>query len=54
VKFYPPGHEIAGQNARALPAVYQVIGGRFEVVYPKRVATATPVLRLPASSSAAR
>ena len=50
VKFYPPGHEMAGQNARAFPAVYQVIGGRFEVVYPKSVATATPVLPLPASS----
>jgi branched-chain amino acid transport system substrate-binding protein len=50
VKFYPPGHEMAGQQARAFPAVYQVIGGRYEVVYPASVATAAPVLPLPASS----
>ena len=50
VKFYPPGHRFAGQNQRAFPAVFQIIEGKFELVYPKAVATAPPVLPLPASS----
>jgi branched-chain amino acid transport system substrate-binding protein len=50
VKFLPPGDAMAGQNERAFPAVFQVIDGKFEVVYPKAVATAQPVLPLPASS----
>jgi branched-chain amino acid transport system substrate-binding protein len=50
VKFYPPGHRFAGQNERAFPAVFQIIEGKFELVYPKTVATAQPVLPLPASS----
>jgi branched-chain amino acid transport system substrate-binding protein len=50
VKFYPPGHRFAGQNQRSFPAVFQVIEGKFELVYPKTVATAQPVLPLPASS----
>ena len=50
VKFYPPGHRFAGQNERSFPAVFQVIEGKFELVYPKTVATAAPVLPLPASS----
>jgi branched-chain amino acid transport system substrate-binding protein len=50
VKFYPTGHRFAGQNERAYPAVFQIIEGKFELVYPKVVATAQPVLPLPASS----
>jgi branched-chain amino acid transport system substrate-binding protein len=50
VKFYPPGHRFAGQNERAFPVVFQVIEGKFELVYPKSVATAPPVLPLPPSS----
>ncbi|MCI0546608.1 MAG: ABC transporter ATP-binding protein, partial [Candidatus Rokubacteria bacterium] len=50
VKFNPPGHRFAGQNERAFPAVFQIIEGKFELVYPKSVATAQPVLPLPASS----
>ncbi len=50
VKFYPAGHRYAGQNERAYPAVFQVIDGKFAVVYPKTVATAQPVLPLPKSS----
>jgi branched-chain amino acid transport system substrate-binding protein len=50
VKFYPPGHEMAGQNARAFPVVYQAQTGRFEIVYPKSVQAKDPVLPLPASS----
>jgi branched-chain amino acid transport system substrate-binding protein len=50
VKFLPPGHRFAGQNERAYPAVFQVIEGKFELVYPKVVAATQPVLPLPASS----
>src|SRR5688572_17158644 len=50
VKFFPVGHRFAGQNERSYPAVFQVIEGKFELVYPKVVQTAQPVLPLPASS----
>jgi branched-chain amino acid transport system substrate-binding protein len=50
VKFNPPGHRFAGQNQRAFPAVFQIIEGKFELVFPKTVATAQPILPLPASS----
>ena len=35
VKFNPPGHRFAGQNERAFPAVFQIIEGKFELVYPE-------------------
>lgn len=50
VKFYPPGHAMAGQNARAIAAVYQIIEGEFRHVYPPILATGAPILPLPASS----
>jgi branched-chain amino acid transport system substrate-binding protein len=50
VKFAPPGHRFAGQNERAYPAVFQVIEGKFALVYPANVATAQAVLPLPPSS----
>ena len=50
VKFNPPGHRFAGQNQRAFPAVFEIIEGKFELVFPKTVATAAPLLPLPASS----
>jgi branched-chain amino acid transport system substrate-binding protein len=50
VKFNPPGHRFAGQNQRAFPAVFEIIEGKFELVFPKTVATAQPILPLPASS----
>jgi branched-chain amino acid transport system substrate-binding protein len=51
VKFHPPGHPMAGQNLRAIGAVFQVVDGEFKHVYPPVVASmsAPPVL-LPASS----
>jgi hypothetical protein len=39
-----------GQNERALPAVYEVVDGKFAIVYPKAFASQTPVLPLPLSS----
>ncbi len=50
VKFYPAGHRFAGQNERAYPAVFQVVEGKFVLVYPRVAATAQPVLPLPSSS----
>ena len=50
VKFYGPNHAMAGQNERAFPAVFQVVEGKFELVYPKTVQTTNPILPLPASS----
>jgi len=50
VKFHPPGHPMAGQNERAFPAVFQIVEGKFELVYPKTVQTASPILPLPTSS----
>jgi branched-chain amino acid transport system substrate-binding protein len=55
VKFHPPGHPMAGQNERAFPAVFQIVEGKFEIVYPKTVQTANPILPLaPSSPFAAR
>ena len=50
VKFAPPEHELAGQNLRTWPVAMQYIGGKIQVVYPASIATAAPVLPLPASS----
>ena len=50
VKFYPPGHPMAGQNERSFPAVFEVIEGKFEVVWPRTVQTHSPLLPLPPSS----
>ena len=51
VKFHPPGHPMAGQNMRAVAAVFQVVEGEFKHVYPPVVASlASPPVLLPASS----
>jgi branched-chain amino acid transport system substrate-binding protein len=47
VKFFPPGHEMRGQNERAFPVVMQYVGGETKVVFPKEVATTAPVMPLP-------
>ena len=50
VKFFPAGHRFAGPNERSYPAVFPVLEGKWALVCPKAVATAQPVLPLPASS----
>jgi branched-chain amino acid transport system substrate-binding protein len=50
VKFLPPGNAMAGQNERAIAAVFQVQDGRFKHVFPPVVAGGTPILPLPSSS----
>ncbi len=50
VKFAGPGDEMRGQNIRASLVVMQYIGGKTQVVYPKGISTASPVLPLPPTS----
>src|SRR5262245_56127144 len=50
VKFLGEGNPMRGQNERAFPVVFQIHEGKFEVVFPKAVSTAAPILPLPASS----
>jgi branched-chain amino acid transport system substrate-binding protein len=51
VKFQPAGHPMAGQNMRAIAAVFQVVDGNFKHVYPPVVASmAQPPVLLPSSS----
>ena len=48
VKFYPPGHQMAGQNERSIAVVMQYVDGKTNVVWPKQLRTAEPTLPLPA------
>jgi branched-chain amino acid transport system substrate-binding protein len=50
VKFYGEGHPMRGQNERAIAAVYQIVEGRFQHVWPRVIAMANPPVLLPASS----
>jgi branched-chain amino acid transport system substrate-binding protein len=50
VKFYGEGHPMRGQNERAIAAVYQIVEGRFQHVWPKVIAMPNPPVLLPASS----
>ena len=47
VKFYPPGHPLAGQNERAFPIVIQYVNGRGRIAWPKEIQTTDPVLPFP-------
>jgi branched-chain amino acid transport system substrate-binding protein len=51
VKFHPADHAMAGQNMRAIAAVYQVVDGELKHVYPPVIASlGSPPVVLPASS----
>ncbi|MBS7813368.1 ABC transporter substrate-binding protein [Roseococcus pinisoli] len=50
LKFYPPGHEMAGQNERSSTVVMQYENARAKVVWPTAIASGPPVLPFPASS----
>jgi branched-chain amino acid transport system substrate-binding protein len=54
VKFYPPGHRMAGQNERASPVVMQYIKGETKIAWPTAIRTVDPVLPLPAGHAYAR
>lgn len=47
VKFYPPGHPLAGQNERAFPIVIQYVNGRGRIAWPKEIQTTDPVMPFP-------
>ena len=44
VKFYPPGHPLAGQNE---PVITQYVNGKGRIVWPMEMQTANPVLPFP-------
>lgn len=48
VKFFPPGHAMAGQNERSSPVVMQYSGNDTFIVWPTAIKTRDPVLPLPA------
>ena len=50
VKFLGEGNPMRGQNERAIAAVYQIVEGRFQHVWPKVIAMNNPPVLLPASS----
>jgi branched-chain amino acid transport system substrate-binding protein len=47
VKFYPPGHEMAGQNERATPVVMQYVDGKTMIAWPVELQTIDPIIPLP-------
>jgi branched-chain amino acid transport system substrate-binding protein len=54
VKFFPPGHRMAGQNERSSPVVMQYVKGETKIAWPKALRTTDPVLPLPAGHAYAR
>jgi branched-chain amino acid transport system substrate-binding protein len=49
-KFFGEGSPMRGQNERAFPSVYEVVDGKFAIVYPKAFANSAHVRPRPASS----
>jgi len=47
VKFFPAGHQMAGQNERSSPVVMQYSGNDTFIVWPSAIKTRDPVLPLP-------
>ncbi len=47
VKFFPPGHQMSGQNERSSPVVMQYNGSDTFIVWPSAIKTKEPVLPLP-------
>jgi branched-chain amino acid transport system substrate-binding protein len=54
VKFFPPGHAMAGQNERSTPAVMQYVKGETKVVWPSKIKTVDAVIPLPKGHAYAR
>jgi len=54
VKFFPPGHAMAGQNERSSPVVMQYVANDTFIVWPTAIKTKDPVLPLPAGHGYAR
>ena len=47
VKFFPPGHQMSGQNERSSPVVMQYNGSNTHIVWPEAIKTKDAVLPLP-------
>ena len=47
VKFFPPGHAMAGQNERSSMVVMQYVNGRSYIAWPKSMRTTDPLLPFP-------
>ena len=47
VKFFPPGHAMAGQNERSSPVVMQYVDGKTFIAWPQALRTIDPMLPLP-------
>jgi branched-chain amino acid transport system substrate-binding protein len=54
VKFFPPGHKMAGQNERSSPVVMQYVNGETKVAWPASIKTIDAVLPLPKGHAYAR
>ena len=54
VKFFPPGHKMAGQNERSSPVVMQYVKGVTKIAWPASIKTVDPVLPLPKGHAYAR
>lgn len=54
VKFFPPGHQMSGQNERSSPVVMQYVDGVTKIAWPSALRTIDPVLPFPAGHGYAR
>ncbi len=54
VKFFPPGHQMSGQNERSSPVVMQYIDGVTKIAWPANLRTVDPVLPFPKGHAYAR
>jgi branched-chain amino acid transport system substrate-binding protein len=54
VKFFPPGHQMSGQNERSSPVVMQYVDGVTKIAWPANLRTIDPVLPFPAGHAYAR
>ena len=54
VKFFPPGHKMAGQNERSSPVVMQYVNGETKVAWPASIKTIDAVIPLPKGHAFAR
>ncbi|MBN9279619.1 MAG: ABC transporter substrate-binding protein [Hyphomicrobium sp.] len=54
VKFFPPGHQMSGQNERSSPVVMQYVDGVTKIAWPSSLKTIDPVLPFPKGHAYAR
>jgi len=54
VKFFPPGHQMSGQNERSSPVVMQYVDGVTKIAWPSNLRTIDPVLPFPKGHAYAR